>query len=403
MRSSLRLLNLEVSTIQGSRTRYVCSTCRQEARPRPFVACQFLRNASDSSTPITERVRRKIWGTDNPPGLKDPYGGEGVFEKKWKKSQAGAEEGGEDSRQRPAETKQAAKEEEPVEEVTSGDYEAATTWEGLDRVGHLGRWKDLPPKKADAYNSFVQHRLTSPGHLAIAAHQTAIELSLMDSTGRQLTGICEVVEHEKPIFDLIYNTRIVYTNDTPPKMMIKHLGPEAKEALHYVFSQIGSPDPAKQTVEDVEKTEKQAEVADASAPTPEFESAQESEPEPAQSSSPVPFFGYEDIKDKGVLKLNLPIKMRFAYLKRFTQLTGHRIPDPLVAEIKTVQDLLNYLNKELALKPKKLGEHLVANQKLTSLPNVKISVKKVKPHQKDEEMGRKKIIDAELRKRGLVY
>jgi hypothetical protein len=53
-------------------------------------------------------------------------------------------------------------------------------------------------------------------------------------------------------------------------------------------------------------------------------------------------------------------------------------------------------------KPKKLADFLVADASLQSLPNVKIFPKKQKPSHKDEELGRKKLIDAELRERGLI-
>ena len=35
--------------------------------------------------PLTEKLRRKIWGTDNPPGLEDPYGDRSVFDQSKKK------------------------------------------------------------------------------------------------------------------------------------------------------------------------------------------------------------------------------------------------------------------------------------------------------------------------------
>lgn len=155
MRPSLRLLNLEVTPLQGSGTRYVCSGCRQEARPRPLVTRQFLRNASGGSTPLTERMRRKLWGTDNPPGLEDPYGGEGVVGKQlFKKGQA-EKQGEQPGQGAPAETKPAAAEEGAADDAVSGDYEPATTWAGLERVGHLGRWSDLPPSEVDTFNSYV--------------------------------------------------------------------------------------------------------------------------------------------------------------------------------------------------------------------------------------------------------
>ena len=36
---------------------------------------------------------------------------------------------------------------------TSDVYVPATTWDGLEHLGHKGHWTDLPPKGADAYQS----------------------------------------------------------------------------------------------------------------------------------------------------------------------------------------------------------------------------------------------------------
>ncbi|KAL4808476.1 ribosomal subunit 39S-domain-containing protein [Aspergillus unguis] len=387
MRSSLRLLK-EVTPLQGSRTRYVCSVCRQEARPRPLVARQFLRNASDSSTPMTERVRRKLWGTDNPPGLKDPYGGEGHFEKKFKKSQASGQE---------PETQKAAAEEvveeDPLDEAASGDYEPATTWDGLERVGHLGKWSDLAPAESDAYEPFFStHRLTKPGHLALAAHQAAVELCLMHSLNkRRIESICEVVEHEKAVFDLIRNCK-VQSREGQWGSALVYPDEETKKALVYIFQQIGTNPKAPNAEEAAEEAAEEVEEAE--------ESAEIEDSEPVRK---VPFFGYEDVTDKGFLELSLQDpKTKFAFLKRFYQLTGHYFPDVTIGSLTTVAQVIDHIEKALAPKPKKLADHLVGNEKLTSLPNVKISVKKVKPFMKDQELGRKKLIDAELRARGLI-
>lgn len=90
------------------------------------------------------------------------------------------------------------------------------------------------------------------------------------------------------------------------------------------------------------------------------------------------------------------------FLKRFSQLTGHYLPDPTLESITTVQHVMSHVTKETAPKPKKLIDHLEANEQLQSLPNVKIFGKTQKSWHQDEELGRKKIIDAELRARGLV-
>ncbi|KAL4990480.1 ribosomal subunit 39S-domain-containing protein, partial [Aspergillus falconensis] len=392
MRSSSRLLNLEAAIpLQGFRSRYVCSTCRQE-RPRPFVARQFLRHASDDNTPITERVRRKLWGTDNPPGLKDPYGGEGVFEKKFKRAgQVPKQQGEPEGDQRtPVENHAAAAEDtalaDVAEDVTAGEYVPATTWEGLDRIGHLGRWNDLPPKTEDAYSSFSSNRrLTKPGHLALAAHQTAVELCLMHSLNKPLTSVCEVVEHEEPILKMILDCRI------RPKSgwdsALEYPNKETEDALVFVFKQIGA---------------QGAEPADATEAT-ETAEAEESVDGSAERAKEIPFSGDKDVNDKGYLTLSLSDPAtKFAFLKRFSQLSGLYFPDPTIESITSVKQVMAHILKETAPKPKKLAENLLANDTLQILPNVKIFAKRQKPWHKDEELGRKKLIDAELRRRGLV-
>ncbi|KAL4972803.1 ribosomal subunit 39S-domain-containing protein [Aspergillus desertorum] len=390
MRSSLRLLNLEAATpLRGSITRYVCSTCRLEARPRPFVVRQFLRHASDDNTPITERVRRKLWGTDNPPGLKDPYGGEGVFEKKFKKAgqapkQQGEPEGDQGT---PAEDQAAPAENTTLADVAgdavSGEYVPATTWEGLDRVGHLGRWNDFPPTTEDVYTSFSSNRrLTEPGHLALAAHQTAVELCLMHSLNKSLTSVCEVVEHEEPILKMIQDCKI--RPNSGWDLALEYPNKQTEDALVFVFKQIGA-----QEVEPAEPTE----IAE----------AEESVDDSADTPNDISFSWDKDVNDKGYLTLSLSDPAtKFAFLKRFSQLSGHYFPDPTIESITSVKQVMAYVLQETAPKPKKLAEHLLANDTLQGLPNVKIFARRQKPWHKDEELGRKKLIDAELRRRGLV-
>jgi hypothetical protein len=89
-------------------------------------------------------------------------------------------------------------------------------------------------------------------------------------------------------------------------------------------------------------------------------------------------------------------------LKRFTQLSGHYFPDPVVNSLATVGQAVEYIQLALNPKPKKLADHLANSQGLQQLPNVKVFTKRQKRSDKDEELGRKKIIEAELRARGLI-
>lgn len=145
MRPVVRLLQpLEAPSLQLSKSLYVCSNCRQDYLPRASLSPQSRRNAS-GDTPFTEKVRRKIWGTDNPPGLKDPYGGEGVIEKAFRRRSQGQVE----QEQAP---EVESEEVFPPEIAPPQEYTPATTWDGLQRMGHLRRWSDLPPSEADEYS-----------------------------------------------------------------------------------------------------------------------------------------------------------------------------------------------------------------------------------------------------------
>ncbi|KAE8308390.1 ribosomal subunit 39S-domain-containing protein [Aspergillus transmontanensis] len=385
MRPSLRLLNLEVSSLQGSRTLYVCSVCRQEARPRPLVARQFLRNASNT-TPITERVRRKIWGTDNPPGLKDPYGGEGALERKFRKDQPAKQE---EEPENLAQASEQTQVENEAELASAEAYEPATTWEGLQRVGHLGRWSDLPPSEADVYESFMlKKKVTKKGQLSLAAHQAAVEVSLMHSLNKPLSKVCDVVEHDKSVFKMLWKCKI---QPGEWSQAVVYPSKEAEKALVYIFEQIGGqPEPAvaEETAEEVEEAVDESKwedlVTEVNGPN-------------------VPFFGYADVRDKGFLSLSLnDPATKFAFLKRFSQLSGHYLPDPVVHSVATVGQVVEYVQSVLNPKPKKLADHLANSQGLQNLPNVKVFAKKQRPMDRDEELGRKKVIEAELRSRGLI-
>lgn len=63
--------------------------------------------------------------------------------------------------------------------------------------------------------------------------------------------------------------------------------------------------------------------------------------------------------------------------------------------------LANFLSEVSKPKPKKLAEHLLKDKRLTSLPNVKIMDRRYTPIDKEKEIGRWKVIEEELTRRGL--
>jgi len=124
-----------VSNSVRNRSSYICLQCRRRtdlnllASTIPSLPSIGRRNASTSrdKTPYTEKLRRKIWGTDNPPGQADPYGNASLLDR---------------SKQQPK-----AQEQEPetVDTITAApvldvDYVPATTWDGLDHIGGAAGW-----------------------------------------------------------------------------------------------------------------------------------------------------------------------------------------------------------------------------------------------------------------------
>ena len=95
----------------------------------------------------SENLRKKIWGP-NPPGQEDPYGKEGIFDRRRRER----EEQGEQDRER-------GRELEPVPESEMGEsgdqteYVKATTAEGLETVGGPG-WETRHWENANEENLF---------------------------------------------------------------------------------------------------------------------------------------------------------------------------------------------------------------------------------------------------------
>ena len=121
------------------RSVYVCFQCQRKAstqslKAKPsFPSCPIPRRLA-STSPFSERLRKKIWGTDTPPGQEDPYGPPGVVEQNRKDRELG------DHQQTFPDPESRSKSQSAVdEEDDSGLLESdATTWEGMPVVGGHG-------------------------------------------------------------------------------------------------------------------------------------------------------------------------------------------------------------------------------------------------------------------------
>ncbi|KAK2602022.1 hypothetical protein QQS21_004448 [Conoideocrella luteorostrata] len=97
--------------------------------------------------------------------------------------------------------------------------------------------------------------------------------------------------------------------------------------------------------------------------------------------------------------LVLDDKLKFALRKRLYQLTGTFIPDAKFGAATTIKHLLALAVKQP--KPQKLAELLERKHDLQQLANVKVHSRKIGPVEKETALGRWKLIEEELTKRGL--
>ncbi|KAI1498942.1 ribosomal subunit 39S-domain-containing protein [Biscogniauxia marginata] len=93
-------------------------------------------------------------------------------------------------------------------------------------------------------------------------------------------------------------------------------------------------------------------------------------------------------------------RIRFAVTKRLFQLTGQLVPDHKLPSITYVQALLHVVQKPP--KPKTLTEEIQKHQQdLLELPNVSVATKRVTRGDKEQALGRLKLMQEELKKRDL--
>lgn len=83
------------------------------------------------------------------------------------------------------------------------------------------------------------------------------------------------------------------------------------------------------------------------------------------------------------------------------QLTGHRIPDPDIQKITNATALFDRLVKKPP--PKKLADVLLESPDHTAARNVQMYPKRYSMIEKEESVGRWKLIERELNKKGLPH
>lgn len=123
-----------------------------------------------------------------------------------------------------------------------------------------------------------------------------MEIALLHALKKPLASICDVVEHDKSVFKMLWKCKIQPGASSWDGVLV-YPNKETEAALVYIFEQIGG-----QPEVEVSEGAAEAEVDDSAEASLEVEDA----------SPSVPFFGYLDVRDRGFLSLPLDETTKFA-------------------------------------------------------------------------------------------
>ncbi|CRL26072.1 unnamed protein product [Penicillium camemberti] len=355
MRPSMRLPLREAN--------FICSSCRIQATPRISPLGQTRRYASDSSSGILERARRKIWGTDKPPGPADPYTGSQIM------SGTGMSPG------EPAPEEAFSLEEG---QARSEEIEENLTWEGMPRIGYLKEkeWRLRGPKgHADKVKPWYNNPRPLP--YMKAAHQAAVEIGLMQMLGGKVTVV------SKP------SSRAIEAQ----LKSVKIEGESGNWGDRLRFPDI-------KTMESL--------LRDAAGTVDGTGEAALEEKLKAASQQGDRLYGAESKgqKQNSLSSLSLADgNVKFVFFARLSKLMSQHISDYIITSSTTTGDVFRAqeaLRKKTTRLTPVLLHKLMDKNGANELSNVKILDVRQTRHDNDEDLGRKKVVVSTLYKNGLI-
>ncbi|MCJ1477174.1 hypothetical protein MMC13_005845 [Lambiella insularis] len=371
----------------------------------PLACIIPRRSASTTRDKIsaTESIRRKIWGTDEPPGQADPYGDASLLDRTKQLSQE----------PEVLESKSTSEQDEKAEKTAAyADYVPATTWDGLDHIGGATGWWEEAWDEEHQFEGFMTvPRTESLSAVKEAVQRAVVEVFTLENAKTSLedaspmpmndnvnTSQIKVLELTSPQAstdsrpsDAQQNTQDPRPNngENTENQALSAMQQEGEALSRPLLSDLDSGETTNSTGSDVA----QASVTGTSE-TFELEAVADETWFGLSLQDPMMKFAVSQLY-ASILTLLMPSQV----LKRAMQLTGRRIADPTIDHIKVVGDLVEHLTEKP--KPKKLAEVLVAKPELASVPNVQIYERRYTPIDKEKEVGRWKVIERELQKRGL--
>ena len=214
-----------------SSSSFLCSACLRRVPFSTSIRCF----AEPGKVPKTERLRRRIWGTDEPPGLKDPYGGPSIVEER--QAARAMEEPLPKEEELPQESE--SKKLKTPAPVLDASYEPAKTWDGLEEVGEL-------PAPEFYFEGFMPaEKVMDPYEATAALHRAVVEVFTLRQAGKPLSELSNAGRG----MDNTSDVHISVSLSNPSAPLLKFSTGVSEKAILESLSQ------SEQVVEAVESTE----------------------------------------------------------------------------------------------------------------------------------------------------
>lgn len=400
---SLNLLR-QTSLSHCTQYHYFCLIHKLSAAPFSLLT----HRGAKTSEPFTEKVRKKIWGTDQPPGQANPYGENSYLQR--------VDEATTDSRPSGSLIQNLS-----VNESIS-QYEPATVWDGLEQVGGsedllVKEW--LPGNTFDA--SFVpKNAVTNVDEITAIVHRALVEIFVWQKANHQLADIYMA---SKPSTDFTMNVNMTYS----PTMGIILKYPD-NITMENIIRSLTHKKSEERTIFTHEPESFPTEISDnltTAADMTEPDGIKESEkssdekllrtrlmsPEESKENNLhiSKEIGLEPINYKELVTswdpswMKIPFtdtEIKFTLFKRILQLSGIRVSDAIITSTTTAGHLLKQIIKPP--KNRKLADVLVENKELSNLPNVSVHPRRLTLRDRETKVGRWKLIEEEFIARGLI-
>jgi hypothetical protein len=175
---------LRPRAVAGKPSPYLCSLCIRQA-------ASFSTSTSrpeDKKITLPERLRRKIWGTDQPPGQENPYVNASVYDQ---------------HKERIQEEELAKHEGREGTLVAMADldtsYVPAANWDGLERVGGFGNWWKQNWDPEHQFEGFLpRERATDKNVVMASLHRAMVEVFALQEAGIPLSEISKTTSAWDP-------------------------------------------------------------------------------------------------------------------------------------------------------------------------------------------------------------